>query len=183
MSRFQFGGTESDWIMSAQDAAAQYGAGALIPRLSPGAVVRFYSALTGGSQHTGLLSPAGATVDTITADSAGALPIFSGPDGGPDRMFADAGGARRLLIANDAASTAVSNHVIDADPHGSKVYADAWHPIVVEYNTATSTWPTAASVPADPTRRWTWVGPAGTPPPIGSGFMREGDIYESVPVA
>jgi len=186
MSRYQFGGTDAAWIMSAQDASVQYGAGALVARLSPGAVVRFYSVATGGTQYTGLLDAVGATVSTITADSTGALPVFSGPDAGPDFMWADANGGagpRRMVGANDAASQAVQAHVDTTDPHGSKAYADAWHEIVVRYNTATSSWPTAASVPANPAVDWLWRGPVGVPPPIGPNHMREGDRYAEIPAS
>jgi hypothetical protein len=64
--------------------------------------VTFWSAATGGTQYTDLLNTVGAAATSITTDSSGQIPAFSGPNTGIAVMWADAGGpSRQVMYATD----------------------------------------------------------------------------------
>lgn len=101
MARHMFGGGIADWVFD-EDAENQ-------PVLQGGAVLTFWNAQTGGTQHTDLaLDPDGDTpVTEVTSSPGGAglrvgqIPVFYGPDG-VNRMWAAAdGGERALMVAAD----------------------------------------------------------------------------------
>lgn len=114
MARYRFGGGIADWTfgtvtVDTTDDVAQ---------VTGGVVVTFWSAETGGSQHTDLLDVDGVAAASITsstgADSraVGQIPPFSGPDG-VTTMWAQAGtGPRALMVTSDAADAEVDPGVI-----------------------------------------------------------------------
>lgn len=106
MARNTFAGTLVAFAITAQDASAQYGAGALVAKLNPFQVVTFWDSPTGGTQLTDLLvNGVGAT--TVTTDAVGEIPQFSGPDG-VTQMWADAGTTRRLISCNETSIAAAT---------------------------------------------------------------------------
>lgn len=105
MTRHLFGGSLEAFTISAQNAATQYGSGALVARLQPSILVTFWSSEVGGTRYTDLLLNAAPTT-SITTDAAGEFPVFSGPDDATDGMWADPSGVagtgpRRWIRAND----------------------------------------------------------------------------------
>lgn len=106
MARNTFAGTLVAFAITAQDASAQYGAGALVAKLNPFQVVTFWDSSSAGNQYTDLLvNGVGAT--TVTTDAVGEIPQFSGPDG-VTQMWADAGSTRRLITSNESTIAATT---------------------------------------------------------------------------
>lgn len=87
MARSTFGATAADYVIS-------LGPGGIL-RAAP-ATLKFWTAPTGGTQHTDLLLNAAPT-STITVGNDGMVPAFQGPDG-VTQMWADAGGGERIRI-------------------------------------------------------------------------------------
>ena len=167
MARHSFGGTLTDWVISTLDASAQFGAGVSVFQPSPGAVW-FYSAGTAGTRYTDLLDGTGAAVTAITADAAGEIPLFSGPDGGPRTMYADANagaGPRRLIVANDPSG--------DQGPQGVQGPAGPGE---------TTVYYTAGAYPIRPgvATPVLWVGPVA-PTIGGSGASDNLDFWRRTP--
>ncbi|MFH9816132.1 glycosyl hydrolase family 28-related protein [Streptomyces sp. NPDC017230] len=97
MARSTFGATLADFVVQPTDG---------LWGVAPGAVLTFWTAADGGTQHTDLLDAMGAAATFITADEYGAIPVFQGPDG-VVAMWADAGGSKRARI--EAHSTGTSS--------------------------------------------------------------------------
>lgn len=98
MARFTFAGTDDDYIHTVDSGNVMHAA--------PGSVLTLWSAITGGTQYTDLLLN-GSPVTTITADSRGYVPQFSGPDG-IAQMWASADGSARLLFVSKVSSSGFS---------------------------------------------------------------------------
>lgn len=99
MARHDFGGDIAAYVITKGDSQAA-GSTAI---LTPGATVTFYSAQSGGSQHTDLQDLTGVAISSVTSDSNGSIPQLRGPDG-VWAMWADANGGngpRNLMIATD----------------------------------------------------------------------------------
>lgn len=76
--------------------------------LQVGAIeVTFWTAATSGTRITDLLDGEGAPTDVITANTAGYLLPFQGPDDDTFEMWADAGGANRVRIDASDLATAI----------------------------------------------------------------------------
>lgn len=137
----------------------------------PSAQITFWSAATGGSQYTDLQDTIGSAVMSVTADANGEFPQVYGPDG-VWFMWADGGAAaRRLVVATDFGATIDSNVQSISDlttqvTSQSALVASSLG--VVEYDSASSSWPTR---PSD-SRIYVWVGPSA--PPVGGGYMQDG---------
>ena len=93
MPRYRYGGTLDAYAIGEDTASVP---GATLAVLRANAPITFWSAKTGGAQHTTLLNLAGTTVTYITSAAGGQLPEFDGPDGtGPGevrQMWADGSG-------------------------------------------------------------------------------------------
>lgn len=106
MARNTFGGSITAYVVTVQDASAQYGAGAQVLRVATSTAVSFWSAATGGTAYTDLLI--GSTpVTSVVTDTLGNIPQFWGPDG-VTVMWADAGAVRRILVCNEQAVSAAT---------------------------------------------------------------------------
>ncbi|WP_225794801.1 glycerophosphodiester phosphodiesterase [Streptomyces aculeolatus] len=123
MARHLFGGVADYVIALGTDDAAT---------LQPGASVTCWNAISGGSQHTDLLTGVDSTPiegGTLTADSNGAVPEFFGPDGVTELYFdANAGGGpRRRAVATDLGSDIsgvradLDAHTAAPNPHGTEL--------------------------------------------------------------
>lgn len=88
MARASFGGGVADFVFASTS-------GGLVKLTS--AALTFWTAETGGTQHTDLLL-SGAPVTSIPVGADGQVPTFQGPDE-VYTMWADAGGARVLVAA------------------------------------------------------------------------------------
>lgn len=88
MARFEFGSGIADYVVRPSDGT--WG-------IAPNAVITFYSASTGGTQHTDLLSAGSTPITSVTSDANGFIPRFFGPDG-VTGMWADAGGTSRAWV-------------------------------------------------------------------------------------
>lgn len=93
MARSTFGGTTDDSVEAIKTIAGQK-----VSSPQANIVVTFWSAKTGGTQYTDLLLN-GAAATSVTSDTNGQLPEFSGPDGIAS-MWADAGGGRVRINSN-----------------------------------------------------------------------------------
>lgn len=89
MARNEFGAGVADFIVRPSDG---------LWGVAPLAVVAFWDAPTGGSQHTDLLDISASPITSVTADEYGHLPRFQGPDG-VTGMWADAGGTSRAWMS------------------------------------------------------------------------------------
>lgn len=95
MSRHTFGQSPTDWTFTVGAANAA--------TLAGGVTLTLWSAPTGGTQYTDLLSAVGGAIaavvsaDGTTGLPVGTIPLFSGPDGVTE-MWADAGAGYRFLL-------------------------------------------------------------------------------------
>jgi len=105
MARFTFGGTDDDYIHTVDGGGVMHAA--------PGSTLTFWSAVTGGTQYTDLLL-SGSPVTTITADTRGYVPQFSGPDG-ISQMWASADGSARVLYVSQVNSLGFVQLPVTAD--------------------------------------------------------------------
>lgn len=78
------------------------------------------------------------------------------------------------------ADAAISNLIVADDPLGDRSWAGGNFRPILEYNTSTASWPTRLSSTADQTKRFEWVGPNASPPPVGSGYAVEGDLLSGL---
>jgi hypothetical protein len=163
------------WAMDVGDAAtSQSGQDGALILMIPGAEIAFYDAQAGGAQVTDLLDALDTPTSTITADTVGEIPTFSGPDTDPETFVlwadgsGDGSGPRRRMIAADIGDEVGANKttllsMLDTVAALQNLAASSLG--VVEYS---SGWPTR---PED-SRIIVWVGP--TAPPIGGGYMQDG---------
>lgn len=130
MARQSFGGDIAGYTIAA-------GSGG-VATLVGGATLTFWSAQSGGSQHTDLRTgPSGSVVASVVVSSdgtdgnaVGQIPLFLGPDE-VYLMWASAnGGPRVLLVANSLASlvpaisasvTTLQGHAAAVNPHGIRL--------------------------------------------------------------
>lgn len=173
--RHTFGADLSAWATDLGGAAtSQSGQAGNIALFIPNAVITFWDSLSGGTMYEDLLDNLGTPQTSITTDSNGEFPQFSGPDD-VWTMWADGSGdgsgPRRLIMATDIAEIASSNKsAIDdlTNAVASLQGLAATSLGIVEYDSGSSSWPTR---PAD-SRIYVWVG--STAPPVGSGYMQDG---------
>jgi hypothetical protein len=107
VSRHLFGGTTADYVIALGDVVTVGSITGNAAVIVPGVAVSFFDAETGGTQITDLLDGLGTATSTVTSDSNGAIPVFSGPDNGSRSLWADANsgaGPRRLMVATDIGS-------------------------------------------------------------------------------
>lgn len=184
MARHWFLGDLGAWAMSlgADETSidSQPGKRSLV---IPDASITFWNTLAGGTgdQYVDLLDAIGTPISTAVAEDDGEYTPIQGPDTDPETwyMYADgSGGAgpRRLVVATDLgdAHNALAETVNDmADQLAAQAVMIGNSLAVVNYDTATSTWPTR---PAGDSRRFAWLGP--TSPPIGGSYMVDNfDMY------
>lgn len=173
--RHSFGADLSAWATDLGDAAtSQSGQDGNLALFIPGAVINFWDSSSGGTMYEDLLDNLGTPATTITTDSNGEFPTFSGPDD-VWTMWADGSGdgsgPRRLIVATDVADTAASNKAaIDDLTNAVTSLQDlvASSLGIVEYDSGSSSWPMR---PSD-SRIYMWVGP--TAPPVGAPYMQDG---------
>ncbi|GAA2108254.1 glycerophosphodiester phosphodiesterase [Streptomyces synnematoformans] len=124
MARHLFGGV-ADYVITAGDDN--------VATLQPGASVTCWNAISGGSQHTDLLTAGDSTPiegGILTADVVGAVPEFLGPDTVAELYFDANGGSgpRRRAVATDLGSdisgtrTDLDTHTGAANPHGTQLF-------------------------------------------------------------
>lgn len=134
MARHSFGGDIAAWTMSV-------GTGN-VAVLVGGATLTFWTAQTGGTQHTDLRTgPAATTVastvvssDGTDGNAVGMIPVFLGPEEVYVMWASANGGARVLLVASDTGSLLpainanvttvqqqVTAHIAALNPHGTKL--------------------------------------------------------------
>ena len=77
MARYLYAATPADYVINSVTG---------LP--SAGVTVTVYTAVTGGTQVTDLLTAAGGAITTVTSDSAGGF-RFQGPDGEQDTLWVD----------------------------------------------------------------------------------------------
>lgn len=184
--RHSFGADLSAWATDLGDAAtSQSGQAGNLALFIPGAVITFWDSVSGGSMYEDLLDNLGTATTSITTDSNGEFPQFSGPDD-VLAMWADGSGdgsgPRRLIQATDIGDTAASNKAaIDDLTNAVTSLQDlvASSPGIVEYNADDASWPER---PTD-SRIYIWVGP--TAPSVGGTGMQDGRDFwlNPVPVA
>ncbi|MFC9973535.1 hypothetical protein ACFVH6_21840 [Spirillospora sp. NPDC127200] len=113
MTRYLYGGT-ADYVIGAGTDVGE-GPPAV---LKPGAVLRTYSALTGGIEYTDLrdLSDQPIASGGLVADAYGGMPMTYGPDGVTTMYLSADGGPRRAISPVDlgAAVTALAADVTAA---------------------------------------------------------------------
>lgn len=181
MARHWFGQSLTDWSMTLGAMSEAAGVtSAPVSAIGP-VTVTFWNAASGGTQHTDLLDASGNGVSQITtADGTGALglgtiPRFRGPDGVTE-MWADAGGARYLMVCTDLGGDVVG---LDARVGGleSEVTTMDDSPAWVWRNPATGVWPVRPATG----RRVVWVDTlpeTPSPPAIGgAGMIDNLDLY------
>ncbi len=109
MARSLFGGRPGDFAIV--DPATN----AFFAKVAPAATGTVWSAQTGGTQHTDLLTAGGSAITTISSDASGTIVGFQGPDG-VRTLWADFGGGRRLLESQTfAADYAAQRGILIAD--------------------------------------------------------------------
>ncbi len=105
MTRHSFGADIAAYVIAAGDSETVGSITGNHTLLVPDQSVSFYTAPSpGGSQVTDLLDALSTPVTTVTTDSNGAIPAFSGPDDGTRLLWADASGGagpRALMVATD----------------------------------------------------------------------------------
>jgi hypothetical protein len=181
--RHQFGGDLAAWSTDLGDEATsvndQDGRLALF---IPGAVINFWTQITGGTEYDDLVDNLGTPTASITTDTAGEFPQFSGPDD-VWAMWADGSGdgsgPRRLIIATDLADATASNttaiqDLITTVTNLQDLAASSLG--IVEYDSVGATWPDR---PSD-SRIYMWVGP--TAPTVGGTGMQDGRDFWLNPV-
>jgi hypothetical protein len=173
--RHSFGADLASWATDlGDDATSTSGQDGKLALFIPGAVISFYDSASGGTLYTDLLDNLGTPITSVTTDTNGEFPQFSGPD---DiwTMWADGSGdgsgPRRLIAASDLADTVASNKdsladLINAVAGLQDLVATSLG--IVEYDTDASSWPTR---PTD-SRIYMWVGPSA--PPVGAPYMQDG---------
>lgn len=184
--RHSFGADLASWSTDLGDAAtSQSGQDGNLALFIPGAEITFWAAITGGTQYTDLLDNLGTATSSVTTDSNGEFPQFSGPDD-VWYMYADGSGdgsgPRRLIQATDLADTVVANKdsltdLINTVTGLQDLAASSLG--IIEYDSGTASWPTR---PSD-SRIYMWVGPSN--PPVGGGYMQDGRDFwlNPIPVA
>lgn len=141
MARHLFGGIADYVITLGTDNAAT---------LQPGATVTCWNAVSGGTQHTDLLTAGDSTPiegGVLTADSNGAVPEFLGPDAVTELYFDTNGGSgpRRRAVATDlggdiaGARTDLDTHTAGANPHGTELFdlGDIYDPSITNLTAVT----------------------------------------------
>jgi hypothetical protein len=134
MARHSFGGDLAAWTMTA--------GGGNVATLVGSATVTFWTAQTGGTQHTDLRLDAAGTqaADHIDSSSGsdgltiGTIPMFWGPDEVVSMWASANGGPRMLILANDipavvnsqgaalsSLSSSVAEHITANNPHATKL--------------------------------------------------------------
>lgn len=107
MARQIFGGTAAD---VAEDSAGIR---------TPGAVGTVWDGPTeGASQIADMMTAEGAPISQLTADAAGLIPPFYGPDDNSERLWVDFGGGR-VAITSATIGDRLRGHLAALDPHGS----------------------------------------------------------------
>lgn len=110
MARRSFGGGLADYTIALGDTVVVGSANGLMA-VAISAEVTFWNAEFGGARYTDLLDDVGEPATSIiSSDGAGARSLgqiarFQGPDTDVDELWADAGGGRALMIANDASGS------------------------------------------------------------------------------
>ena len=178
MARADFGGSVPDFIFT----TATVGGIGNVMQLPAGASLTFYSAKTGGTQHTDLRLAAdpNTPVSSIAVSSDGQIPDFQGPDG-VTTMWATGGLTRVRIVAwSVLGGTGSTGPTGPAGAAGSKIHwVGSSAPALglgvvgdwafrdnggVYEKTAESTW----------TLRMNITGPAGTG---GTGSTGGGNVY------
>ena len=127
MARSLFGGRPGDFVV--QDPVANSLFVKVAPSLATGTA---WTAFTGGSQVTDLLTVGGTATSTLSTDAAGSLVPFQGPDG-VDVLWSDFGAGRKLLesqtfagnLASAARVAAVNSAATDATVKANAAQAAA----------------------------------------------------------
>lgn len=170
MARHKFGAREADWIQQVDPLTGD-------AEKASGIIIQMWSDLTGGSQITDLLDSGGSPVTTVTSDSNGYLPVFSGPDTSPETMklAADANGGagpRYWIHASDLPDTVASIQATQQSNVTQLAALNANAPVFNYYNTATASYPAR---PSTGMPVW-WVGP-NAPAFGGSGAVAGLDYW------
>jgi hypothetical protein len=179
VTRHLFGGDIAAWTTDLGDSAtSQSSQAGNLALFIPNAVIAFWSAQTGGSLVTDLLDSLGTPASTISSDANGEIPTFSGPDTSPDETLllwadgsGDGSGPRRAMLAIDLGDTVNANRqtLLDLTSTANELQTLAASSLgIVEYDTATSSWPDR---PSD-SRIYMWVGPSA--PTTGGTGMQDG---------
>ncbi|WP_234473862.1 MULTISPECIES: hypothetical protein [unclassified Streptomyces] len=119
MARYTFGAGIGDFVVTPND--GQW-------TVASGAVIAFWDAADGGTQHTDLLTGAGTPVTEVVTDEYGMLPQFRGPDG-VSGMWADAGGSSRAWVeahGGAAGDTITTKGVVVPEPPADGVSYVIW---------------------------------------------------------
>jgi hypothetical protein len=161
VAQYTFGGGIADFVVNRDEN------GELL--LGADTEIIFFNLQTGGTQYEGI---------TVTSDSTGAIPPFTGPDGVRE-MWADANGGagpRQLMtdtgVGPDLAT--VINDAADLDNAVAALQAlAATMPINVLYDEGEAEWPARPDIAGS--RIVFWHGPNASPPP--SGYMSEVDVF------
>lgn len=178
MARHPFGATIADYGIAHIDGSSVFGSpGAQLLVLTPGAVVTFWTAQSGGSQIVDLAAHADGSspVDHVTADSNGAISTqVWGPDGVAS-MWADGNGGagpRVLMLAADIADLVAQ---LVAQVASLQAALDL-SPAYVYYDTVSQSWPHRPA-----TSKPVWfvcrAVPGVKPDPVATGAILGFDFY------
>jgi hypothetical protein len=173
--RYSFGADLASWSTDLGDTATSLsGQAGNLALFVPGAVIEFYNAISGGAPYTDLVDNLGTATASITTDSNGEFPQFSGPD---DVLYmyadgsGDGSGPRRLIQATNLGDVVIANRdsLTDLiDTVNSLQGLNASSLGIVEYDSVASSWPER---PSD-SRIYMWVGPSA--PTVGGTGMQDG---------
>lgn len=172
MARLLYAATPADYVINSATG---------LP--AAGVTVTVYDAVTGGSQVTDLLTAAGATITTVTSDSAGGF-RFQGPDGIEDTLWVSTGGSTRFAVnAADLGATRAplehshgTGNLIDADGFLALALLPDGVPLVVDKVKEGGSWPNRPTARTDVPVIW-----IGDTDPGGSPKAINGDVWIDLP--
>jgi hypothetical protein len=172
MARLLYAATPADYVVNSATGLPQ-----------AGVTVTVYTAVTGGTQVTDLLTAAGAAIETVTTDSAGGF-RFQGPDGEEDTLWVSTGGASRFAVnAADLGATRAplththgTGNLLDTDGFLALALLPDGVPLVVDKVKAGGTWPSRPTARTDVPVIW-----IGDTDPGGSPKAINGDLWLDLP--
>lgn len=123
LARHKFGGSIADFVVAPGGSVTVDDITGNEVILVPGVVIQFFDAATAGNAVADLEDLTLTSIETVTADSEGAIPQFYGPDG-VRSIWADANGGsgpRRLMMATDIGSDLATDEANIATLQGTVV--------------------------------------------------------------
>ena len=172
MARNLYAATPADYVINSATGLPQ-----------SGVTVTVYTAVTGGTQVTDLLTAGGDAITTVTSDASGGF-RFQGPDEEDATLWVSTGGASRFAVnvADLGATRAQATHthgtgnLIDDDGFLALSLLPDGVPIVVDKVKESGTWPSRPTARTDVPVIW-----VGDTDPGGSPKAIDGDLWLDLP--